>query len=91
MDVNQKIHWKNEIISAILEAANPVTCVERLFGSKNNKKINIEYLKKNGFNKFHLISIGKAAVTMAEGLINHYGDCITGGVIVHKSDYQFIT
>ena len=57
---------------------------------KKNKKINIEYLKKNGFSKFHLISIGKAAVTMAEGLINHYGDRITGGVIVHKSDYQFI-
>ncbi|MBI9047816.1 MAG: DUF4147 domain-containing protein [Anaerolineaceae bacterium] len=89
MNLSQLIEWQKEIIDAALDAANPVKSVEYLFSSGAVQDILLEKLMKKHYKRFHLISIGKAAVTMASGLINHYGDEINGGIIVPKSDFAY--
>jgi glycerate-2-kinase len=87
MKKSQQNQWKDKLIDAILDAADPIKCVEILFEEGKETNISINQLKKQKYKHFHIISIGKAAVTMAQGLINVFSDDIEGGVIIHKSDY----
>jgi glycerate 2-kinase len=89
MDAKLQNKWKDEIVDSILNAANPVKCVESILSRPDYRNIKIENLAENGYQRFHIVSVGKAAVTMAQGLVNLYPDQIVGGVIVHKSDYVF--
>lgn len=79
--------WKDELIEAVLNAADPKKAILNSFQPKNNQNPGIDQLREQGYQRFHLISIGKAAIPMAEGLMEKLGEKLTGGVIVPKTSY----
>ena len=80
--------WKDKLIQAVLNAADPKKAILTAFQPLNHKIPGIDQLRELGYQRLHLISIGKAAIPMAEGLLKKFGEKITGGVIVPKASYE---
>jgi glycerate 2-kinase len=87
METLQFTYWRDSIIDAVLAAADPKLSVMHSFQREMNQPPSISELKKKGYSRFHLICIGKAAIPLAEGLIEVFGDELCGGVIVPKASF----
>jgi glycerate 2-kinase len=87
MEVDWEMYGK-KIIEAIIIAADPKIAIGNAFLSVNTQFLQVEQLKNQGYTKFHIISIGKAAIPLVEGLIDLFDDDINGGVIIPKASFQ---
>ncbi len=89
-----KMHMEQfmeKIIEAALTAADPKRALLKLLSSADNENLSLSHLRTLGYQKFHIISFGKAAIPMAEGLLSFCGEELAGGVIIPKASYLMET
>ena len=74
-----------EIFNASIKAVDPVTGVKQyLSKDKNTISISKNKYRLDDFNNIYLIGFGKAAASMAKGVEQVIGNCLTSGIVIVK-------
>lgn len=77
------------ILAAALDAANPADAVRgELTRTQSLLRFNGQAYPLNGFSAIYLVSVGKAAVPMAEAVTEILGDFLSKGIVVYKENSQ---
>jgi glycerate-2-kinase len=79
---------RDKLLAVLLEAADAKKAMHQVFLENEAPHLSPKHLKQMGYDRFHLISIGKAALPMAEGLLDQFHEVLCGGILIPKASFE---